>query len=445
VSSRLRRTGALDPEEARGLAVQAAGALGAVHAVGIVHRDLKPDNLFLCPDYQTRGALLLKVLDFGIAKLGAASNQLGSVKTRTGSVMGTPAYMSPEQCLGTREVDHRADIYALGVILYELVCGRTPFESEGFGEMVHMQISALPTPPRVHNPAVPEDLQAVILRALEKNPADRFQSMDEMQTALTSRAFRAAAETQPAFLGPGHTLRLDQPARPTGRTTDRSTDRSTDRASDRTTDRVRDRATGRTKDRLGTPTTFSGAAREVPASLRPRVWPGRVAGIGLVVAVGVGGFVLWRQQAAPSNGEASGRATPAPDSTGPAAPAPSSASQPTEVAPTITARIGSQPAGARVVRQRDGAVMGVTPFQETWPKQDGTEDLRLQLPGYEPEAIAVPLDRDVHLSLTLRKIEAAAAPAPPRAPAPSARHRTGGHGHQVSPRQKPTEPEPEPI
>src|SRR4029077_17945183 len=110
---------------------QAASALAAAHAAGIVHRDLKPDNLFLVPDERDTSAEMVKVLDFGLAKLGQDASRTSSVRTRTGSVMGTPAYMSPEQCRGTREIDHRTDIYALGVILFEILCGRPPFVSEG--------------------------------------------------------------------------------------------------------------------------------------------------------------------------------------------------------------------------------------------------------------------------------------------------------------------------
>jgi eukaryotic-like serine/threonine-protein kinase len=124
LAARLRRLGRLELTEARAIGVQTASALGAAHAAGIVHRDLKPDNLFLVRDYRDVSGENVKVLDFGIAKLGIGTSRSVSVKTRTGSVTGTPAYMSPEQCRGTKEVDHRTDIYALGVILYEMVAGR---------------------------------------------------------------------------------------------------------------------------------------------------------------------------------------------------------------------------------------------------------------------------------------------------------------------------------
>src|SRR5262245_20776567 len=177
LSTRLRRVGRLSHPDARRTAAQTASALAAAHAVGIVHRDLKPDNLFLVPDDRDPSLQMVKVLDFGIAKLGQDSGRLTYVRTRTGSVMGTPAYMSPEQCRGTREIDYRADIYALGVILFEMVCGRAPFVSEGFGEMVHLHISEPPPPPRSIEPSVPEDLERLILWCLAKEPTERMQSM----------------------------------------------------------------------------------------------------------------------------------------------------------------------------------------------------------------------------------------------------------------------------
>ena len=170
LAARLRQVGRLPLADARRVAAQTASALAAAHAAGIVHRDLKPDNLFLVPDERDASAALVKVLDFGIAKLGQDASRTSSVRTRTGSVMGTPAYMSPEQCRGTREVDHRTDIYALGVILYEMLCGRPPFVSEGFGEMVHLHISAAPPPPRTIDPTIPEDLERLILWCLAKEP-----------------------------------------------------------------------------------------------------------------------------------------------------------------------------------------------------------------------------------------------------------------------------------
>src|SRR5205085_5970230 len=119
-------------------------ALGAAHNKGIVHRDLRPDNIFMVTDSDSPTGERPKVLDFGIAKLtdiGAAGTA-----TKTGAVMGTPTYMSPEQCKGTGDVDHRADLYSIGCIFYELICGRPPFTSEGAGELIGAHLYVEPEP-----------------------------------------------------------------------------------------------------------------------------------------------------------------------------------------------------------------------------------------------------------------------------------------------------------
>ncbi|MFL5305827.1 MAG: serine/threonine-protein kinase [Polyangia bacterium] len=176
--------GRLSVAEAVDVATQTAWALQAAHAKEIVHRDLKPDNLFLVPDDGRPFGARVKVLDFGIAKLrGELSG--GGAKTQTGSVMGTPPYMSPEQCRGlTEEIDHRTDIYALGIILYEMLVGAPPFMSAGWGDVVLMHVTKPVPPPRDKNPAVSPELEAVILKALAKRSDDRWSSMDELDAAL---------------------------------------------------------------------------------------------------------------------------------------------------------------------------------------------------------------------------------------------------------------------
>jgi serine/threonine-protein kinase len=182
LGARLQRCGRFDPRAAVDIIACAADALAAAHAAGIVHRDLKPDNLFLIRD--TGGKDVVKVLDFGIAKLGNPGQKRGSLQTQTGVIMGTPVYMSPELCSGARHVDHRSDVYSLGIILYEMLCGEPPFQSEGFGELAHLHLSALPMPPRERNPEIPEALSAAVLRALAKAPTARFASMAELGAAL---------------------------------------------------------------------------------------------------------------------------------------------------------------------------------------------------------------------------------------------------------------------
>ncbi len=180
----LRRKGRLPAALAVDLVAQAASALAAAHDKGIVHRDLKPDNLFLVKDPTGSPRPKLKVLDFGIAKLRKELSGEG-VTTTSGSVMGTPPYMSPEQCMGiTTEIDQRTDVYALGIILYELVCGRPPFLGRGMGEVMMKHMGEAPRPPTELNPDVTADLEQTILKALIKNRDDRLGSMQELRTAL---------------------------------------------------------------------------------------------------------------------------------------------------------------------------------------------------------------------------------------------------------------------
>jgi len=183
LGTRLRRVGPLTVANALDFAYQTASALGAAHKKGIVHRDLKPDNLYIIADPHDTERERIKVLDFGIAKLQTGPSS-DSVKTRTGTLMGTPIYMSPEQCRGTRAVDHRSDMYSLGVILFEMLVGHPPFVSEGFGELVNMHLNVPPPSPRASRHDIPEALDAIVLKMLAKNPDERFADMAELQAAL---------------------------------------------------------------------------------------------------------------------------------------------------------------------------------------------------------------------------------------------------------------------
>ena len=202
LGKRLQREHPLPIPEAVEIACQTAFALAAAHACDIVHRDLKPDNLFLVPDPSMRPLRMrVKVLAFGIAKLRGDLSS-GSVKTRTGTLMGTPQYMSPEQCRGLADlIDHRTDIYTLAIIIYEMVCGAPPFVSEGLGDMLVMHLSNPPPPPRTVNPNVPEALAAAILCALAKDPNQRFASMGDSQEALRPGS-RLSTGASPASTAP---------------------------------------------------------------------------------------------------------------------------------------------------------------------------------------------------------------------------------------------------
>ena len=205
LEERLVRAGTLDPVAAAQIVAQIASAVGAAHEHGMVHRDLKPANIFLCqhPDYPD----FVKVLDFGIAKLTATRDQVGGHRTACGAIIGTPAYMSPEQCLGDANLDHRSDIYALGVVTYQMMTGQRPFEAATAGRLIMMHVQATPPAPCALNPALPSAVGAVIIRALEKQREHRFASMREFRDALSAAAAgvpAAQATVQPpAEASPG--------------------------------------------------------------------------------------------------------------------------------------------------------------------------------------------------------------------------------------------------
>jgi len=161
---------------------QTAGAIGAAHERGIVHRDLKPANLFIVADPDVAGGERIKVLDFGIAKL---SFDAGGGKTQ--GVFGTPAYMSPEQCAESGAVDHRADLYSIGCIFYELVCGRPPFGRGGL-QLIASHLRDVPAAPTSVNPSLPPAIEGIILPLLEKDPARRLQSCKALIAAIDGAA-----------------------------------------------------------------------------------------------------------------------------------------------------------------------------------------------------------------------------------------------------------------
>ena len=163
--------GPFDPEHAIDVVEQILQAARFAHRRGVVHRDIKPHNVILGDDGR------VKVTDFGIALAGASD------MTETGSIMGTAQYLSPEQAQG-HPVDARSDLYSIGVVLYELLTGMVPFEAESPVTVALKQVSERPVPPGQHNPAVPPALDAVVMRALEKDPGARFQSADEFLAAL---------------------------------------------------------------------------------------------------------------------------------------------------------------------------------------------------------------------------------------------------------------------
>ena len=181
LAARMRREG-VTIRESLHIIAQCASALAASHAKGVVHRDLKPENVYLCTRPGDRN--YTKLLDFGIAKLTAEGSGPLSQHTRTGMVIGTPTYMSPEQCDGKGNIDNRADIYALGVMMYELLSGRVPFPGDGFGEVLVAHLTREPEPPSTINNNIPPELEAIVMRCLRKKKEERFQSMNDLIAAV---------------------------------------------------------------------------------------------------------------------------------------------------------------------------------------------------------------------------------------------------------------------
>ena len=169
----LRSEGPLLPRRATEIAAEAAAALSVAHGAGLVHRDVKPGNILLTRDGT------VKVTDFGIARAWDDSLEL----TRTGAVIGTATYFSPEQAQG-ESADARSDLYALGIVLFEMLTGTVPFKGESPVAVAYQHVSATVAPPRSIDPHIPEDLERIVLKAVEKNPVNRYQSADAMRADL---------------------------------------------------------------------------------------------------------------------------------------------------------------------------------------------------------------------------------------------------------------------
>ncbi len=193
--------GSLPLERAVPIAIQICRAVGAAHAAGIIHRDLKPENVFVV---DKAGRDFVKVLDFGISKVKDAEAEAVRM-TKTGQLVGTPLYMSPEQARGEAEVDRRADVYSLGVILYEMLTGEPPFAGENYFQLLWKHTNELPVPPsqtrggaHVH-PA----LESAVLRTLSKDKETRWQSMEELENVLVAAC--PGIETPSLLLSPSRT------------------------------------------------------------------------------------------------------------------------------------------------------------------------------------------------------------------------------------------------
>jgi serine/threonine protein kinase len=386
LSDVLKQQSPMDPVRALAVAAQVADALAASHQHGIIHRDLKPENIFLITKGHTHD--FVKVLDFGLAKLTQGEEKV-THKTRTGSVMGTPYYMAPEQCEGKANIDHRADIYSLGVILYEMLTGRVPFSGDGYGEIIVKHITSPVPPAREWNPNLSPEHEAILMRALAKPRDARFQTMEEFAAALLNPT-NYAASAPPVATTPSPmaatTLAIGEGASPRARADSVVSGqvlfgKHGEAAADANPNTYR-ATNGEISD-----DDLEGIAKPK----RTGLW---IALAGTAVVAGSLAFFLARG------------AEPA------APPAPPPVVAPTPV--TITIQFNSEPDGAQVIKTENGEILGTTPFSLDLPAKEGTENVVFKKPDFKDEPKTINLSASGKVAANLEKL------APPEPEKPEA-------------------------
>ena len=451
LASILTKDGMLNVMRALHVGAQIANALSAAHEAGVIHRDLKPDNIMLMkrlgdPDF-------VKVLDFGLAKMFTANNA-SAVKTAAGVLLGTPQYMSPEACESKSGIDHRTDIYALGVLLFQMTTGKLPFEGESMGEILVKQVTALPPAPRGLNPEIPPSVEQVLLRCLAKTPNARFSTMQDLRQALLDPEaylnacppIGAARSVAPSEAGvdaktviayararPGKT----QPGRSSAEPWQVATTMNDVDASKPATRTVAAMLTGlalpsepkHNTMRIATPIGYS--------SKPPRnMWP-IVLAMGLVLGIVGGGLAV-----VIGNGHDDATAVE-PDSGAPVARADASGNAPTPIdaASAVASRDGggvaiphdagavgdaappvdgteirvarltidSAPSGASVYGP-DGQLLGKTRLEIAWPVSGDVIAFELRLAGYRRKPKSIVVKGNTTIGVDLEKLPAAVRP-----------------------------------
>lgn len=346
LAERLRRLSRLSEAEALHIVQQLASALAAAHAHGIVHRDLKPGNVMIVTEHSGSSGERVKLLDFGIAKLSQANQPGADVRTRTGLPMGTPLYMAPEQCRGDSEIDGRTDVYALGIMLYQMVVGHPPFESDSDLALLNMHNSRPPPPlPSEVSKELASLVEAMLQKAAAARPAmaevaELTAEQGQLDRAAVDRLLASrTAEYNPAAAGPRTHPTL----------------------------------------RHGTGQLFRRAGR-LPV----------LAGGALVLALVT---LVIRLSFSP-------RTTPST----PSLPSMPVADPQTARPHLIRIEVDTSPPGATVMRAGDRAVLGQTPWTDERPAGTGILELTVHRPGYRDLPLRVPLDRDVQIQRDLERL-----------------------------------------
>jgi eukaryotic-like serine/threonine-protein kinase len=366
----IRDDGALKWDRAKPILAQICRALGAAHSKEIIHRDMKPENIYLI--HREGNNDFVKVLDFGIAKVSGMSDGERRL-TRTGMIFGTPEYMSPEQAQGHRP-DHRIDIYATGVIMYEMLTGDVPFKADTFMGILTKHIFEQPLPPSEVCPdaAIPADVEDIVMKALAKDKEERYGSMAEMGAAI---------------------------AQATGRVTRATGDRGAAQRIIQRTDGLEQQLSAPLQEINSTPLEVSRGRGGLLTA---------VIVLLLIGGAGVGGWFLWQRQNAGVTGNVDAQLAVAVPADAAVAPTPDVAkvvvvvpdAAPAVVVELVGVRLESSPRGAEI--RAGEKVLGVTPTTLQLPKG---KVLMLQFvkDGYRVERVPLEVGKDKKVRRSLRR------------------------------------------